>query len=436
MKEKLGQKVKFKDSEPVCWQCFEDRDLQARIRSEGRLSTCRVCGGRRKSITILELGELMYPIMREQFVPGPYEHVFDGEDDDSGHQQQQGQTLYELIEEVLGQSVPFQDVLEAAIQYHDPADIRDGDEPYFSDAGLFVEREPYLGEHYERWQNAQQELRHQRRFFSKEAKDLFDEVFKDLEQRRGLLSEDEGVQPVLRTLPRGSMLFRARAFDSQDALREIISNPERELGAPPPNHARVGRMNADGVPVFYGALDPQTCISELRPPLRGDVAVGRFQTTRPMRLLDFRLLESGYWGLTSLSYFASGFSEEVERREFTRRLHRLIRAPILPGHEAEYLITQAMAEYLAHLRQPGLDGVIFESAQHEGGANVVLFPANFSGAGSEEHDSASRLLLFQADGLTLHRVTGVVYESRELRVFESTEGQIQIYDPHADRDDE
>ena len=114
----------------------------------------------------------------------------------------------------------------------------------------------------------------------------------------------------------------------------------------------------------------------------------------------------------------------MERREFTRRLHTLIRAPVLPGHEAEYLITQAMAEYLAHLRNPGFDGLIFGSSQHEEGANVVLFPANFS-----EHGRANaKLLAFLADSLTLNKVVRVEYEAEDLLFLEDKKGGIVVFD--------
>lgn len=58
---------------------------------------------------------------------------------------------------------------------------------------------------------------------------------------------------------------------------------------------------------------------------------------------------------------------------FLRRLHDLISLPVVPGHEDEYLITQTLTEYLAHVHLPAFDGVIFRSVQRQGGANMVLF---------------------------------------------------------------
>jgi len=130
-------------------------------------------------------------------------------------------------------------------------------------------------------------------------------------------------------------------------------------------------MNADGVVVFYGAMDSETCLAEMRPALGGETAVIELQTTRPLRMLDFTRLEKSYG--KGLSYFQPDFNEEVERRKFLRRLHNLISQPVVPSREADYVITQTMAEYLAHVHQPSFDGILFKSVQRAEGTNVVLF---------------------------------------------------------------
>ena len=40
----------------------------------------------------------------------------------------------------------------------------------------------------------------------------------------------------------------------------------------------------------------------------------------------------------------------------------------------DYLITQTMVEYLAHVHKQPFDGVLFKSVQRSGGANIVIFP--------------------------------------------------------------
>ncbi len=96
------------------------------------------------------------------------------------------------------------------------------------------------------------------------------------------------------------------------------------------------------------------------------------QTSKPLRILDFTRLQSSHG--EGLSYFQDDFNAEIERRAFLRRLHTLISQPVIPGRESDYLITQTLAEYLAHVHQVPFDGILFKSVQREGGVNVVLFP--------------------------------------------------------------
>ena len=48
---------------------------------------------------------------------------------------------------------------------------------------------------------------------------------------------------------------------SDGELEEILKHPAQELGPPPAQSAKSGRMNQEGVPVFYGAMDRSTCVS-------------------------------------------------------------------------------------------------------------------------------------------------------------------------------
>ena len=185
-------------------------------------------------------------------------------------------------------------------------------------------------------------------------------------------------------------------------------------------------MNPQGVPVFYGALDVNTCLAEMRSSLGSMLVIGKFETTAPLRIVDFRLLERA-WGGKSLSYFQSDFSAQVERREFLRKVHRLISQPIVPGHEDEYLITQVLAEYLAHVRTLHFDGLLFGSTQRTGGTNVVLFPKRYS-----NDDVLTRFSVAFAKGsATPYRTKGIQYTHEELRFYEAN-GEVRVYGEHED----
>src|SRR5260370_21781121 len=97
----------FDRTDPVCWKCFEDEGLQVHIREEGTEDRCVVCRRQRECITIEDLAELLDPILREHFVWGPDDHVFDGEDDDTGHWQPTGEPLTSIVWQVLDEEPPF-----------------------------------------------------------------------------------------------------------------------------------------------------------------------------------------------------------------------------------------------------------------------------------------------------------------------------------------
>ncbi len=243
------------------------------------------------------------------------------------------------------------------------------------------------------WHYLRDELAHRRRFFSNGARELFDSLLEGVTDLKFFDQDTDHWLPVVNELPVGTEVLRARVVRSDSELREFVETPSRELGAPPPEKAPTGRMNAAGIAVFYGALDSDTCLAEMRPALGGRVLVGEFRTTHALRVLDFTRLEAAR--LAELSYFDSKYAEQRERAVFLRRLHGLISRPVVPGHEDEYLITQTLTEYLAHVHRPSFDGVIFESVQREGGANIVLFGRD----GLEQvidipEDNADKLPLF------------------------------------------
>lgn len=169
-----------------------------------------------------------------------------------------------------------------------------------------------------------------------------------------------------------SQLYRARVFQSAEPLKRALIAPDRELGPPPAAIAPAGRMNAAHIALFYGATTPGTALAEVRPPAHSQVLIGRFEVQRPLRLLDVAALQSV---LVEGSPFDPVQRERVRDAEFLRLLSQRISRPILPDHQlSEYLVTQAIADYLAYECTPPFDGMIFPSTQSsDGGVNVVLF---------------------------------------------------------------
>ena len=329
----------------------------------------------------------------------------------------------------LYEDLSFYDEIADALIENDDARPQDGEEPFFSNEINYVHTP--LGAYglQDTWDFVAEDLQHNRRFFSSAAKELFDHLFSDVEARKYWDVAQRKDVTVIRELPEGSELFRARACDSNEEIKNALKDPLKNIGPPSPAHASANRMSVDGVAVFYGALEPETCLAELRPNIGGEAAVITVRTTKALRLLDFmKIKDSG----RALSYFQPDFDEQAEKNIFLRQLGSLISRPVRPGREADYLITQTMAEYLAHVYPKPFDGLLYKSAQKKGGTNIVLFPRPKGDA-----DNAFSIA-YVADSIKFFETLAIEYEhfERKLEIFHDGELVDWSGDDRFDEDDE
>jgi hypothetical protein len=305
------------------------------------------------------------------------------EEDSEDQWDQEPAPLSSAVWVVLGQHFDFEDEIIEAVVRPGNRIPQGGDFSRFDNAKKYVENPPSIRQYLQEWSIVLRELKHRRRFFSPAANVLFDKLFGDIERMRSYVDRNKKFESVVYEMPIGTELFRARTCDSDSVFRDIFADPYRHAGPPPAERARAGRMNAEGVVVFYGATDYETALAEMRPAIGGITAVITMETTKRVRLLDFTRLKKSI-SSTELSYLQPDFPEQAQRRRFLRRLHKLISQPIVPGRESEYVITQTMAEHLAHVHEPPFDGVLFGSVQRSDGVNVVLFPAPLPGSDSNQ----------------------------------------------------
>jgi hypothetical protein len=436
----------YDEDDAVCVDCIEDEALRELVEAEGHDQICVECGERNTAVSIKDLAALIDPYIREHYEPGPYERRYGAGDDDSYWEEQQGEDLSSVVQDIVGQYFEFNDALVDALIENDPADIRDGDEPFFASDISYVQTRVYVGHLYEEWRAISSELRTERRFFSDRARKFFDWLFAGIEdlwfyeqkedQDSTLLSEGTKLG-VIQELPAGAVLYRARRADTREDYTRLVLKPALELAPPPSRYARAGRMNAEGVTIFYGALDAETCLAEMRSSIDGYTVLGRFETLKALRILDFSRLDKAYWDGKRLSYFQNDFDEQVTRRKFRRRLHKLISEPVIPGHEDEYLMTQVLAEYLAYVRSANFDGLFFASTQYEDGTNVVLFPKHTDAAlENEGNGTLARFpLKYMDESAEIYRTRGIKYDIPRVDFF-LIDDRLHLHDRDYDEDDD
>jgi hypothetical protein len=238
------------------------------------------------------------------------------------------------------------------------------------DAEEFVEDGPDEPPDNGRWSAFQTTIRRDACFFNIEAEARLDDIFTGLHAQRTW----DGDAVVVEYAPDapGNSFFRARYAPNERKLAELLSDPASQLGPPPNGMAAPGRMNAAGLSVFYGAVEKETCISEIRAPVGSSVVIGRFELIRSLRLLDLDRLarvacqeshfDPDYWGKRDRIYILPAIVRQIAR-------------PVMPGDEAlRYLPTQVVADYPAQRLELENAGIQFRSTQtNAAGQNVVLF---------------------------------------------------------------
>jgi hypothetical protein len=363
----------------VCWRCIGEEVLSEEIKIQQPRRVCSYCGSRRPAITIADLAQRVDAVF--QNIVGVADEgyvVRDGMPAWAPVGDYPSALMTEILEaddEEIGRHV----VSNLANRHR--FDVHDGGLDYYDDTSdhytILDAEDDWFGRG---WSSFCDELKHRRRFFLDQSAHVLEELFGPI------LREEWPPGGAIRTLGSEAeqrFIYRARAANDPGTQRTIYSELKRQLGAPAPGIAGAGRMNAPGIGVFYGSLDRDTCVAELRTPVGGSAIVGRFEILRPLRLLDLTRLE----GVRErLSYFDPRYSERMAYAAFMSGFHTEVRRAVIPGQETlEYLPTQVIAEYLwAHV-DPPVDGLIFGSSQiTASSSNIVLFPHAATVEGAEE----------------------------------------------------
>jgi hypothetical protein len=190
-----------------------------------------------------------------------------------------------------------------------------GEETEFSSESHYAETMVNAVEWHEHWNRFERSLMTEARFFSRSAAEFLSRIFGHIDTLKAVPH-----RPVVVLAGPGrkvTHLYRARVFQTDAKLLEALCRPDKHLGSPPPRLAGAGRMNAQGISVFYGATSTATSLAEVRPPVGSMVAVARFEIVRQLSLLDLT-------ALTDVVEFGSIFDpdtkERVERVAFLRTL--------------------------------------------------------------------------------------------------------------------
>jgi RES domain/HEPN/RES N-terminal domain 1 len=359
----------------LCEACIGDSYLSAEIKRQNEVSECSYCGKQRPTISISDLAEKCHQVFETYYERTPSEpegvEAIAHNDPEGGYSwERQGDPAPELISEFAGVGDnPAHDIRLVLEEQHNSFDDW-GEEQEYGEEACYTDKDIFAERFYFRWLEFEKSLRTEARLFNKGARELFEDIFAGIAEHptRG------GTSIIVDAGPGTQLteLYRARVFGPGRPVEEALTQPGRNLGPPPASDAKPGRMNARGISVFYGATDPLVALAEVRPPVGSRVVVARFEILRPLKLLAIRALESVY---AQGSLFDPDHFHRVERAGFLGRISALMSMPVMPSDDGfDYIVTQAIAEYLANAVKVELDGLLFPSVQTgDNSLNVALF---------------------------------------------------------------
>ena len=339
----------------VCSQCAYDPFLVEQIQLMGRVVACGLCNSTRSCWPLREVVVYVEEALDKHVCIGTHRHV----DRDNNISVTHGESAEHWIRLMFGNAAG-EPVVGAVC-----SNLK-----YFRRDDKYLKRSHAHHHIGLKWGEFAEGVKHGNRFFNQHAREYLDWLFEGV-HTYSAKSEPLAVVRVL-TPENASPIYRARTCMTASSVEEISADPETQLAAPPKELAGEGRMNPVGVPAFYGAFKRITCVAELRPPVGGTVVSGEFKLTEPVSVLDFERFEAADLG-PEPSVFDPDYFLKSGRREFLKYLHDMITAPVLPGSERNYLVSQFIAEYLATCVEPRIDGVIFKSVQDPSGSNIALF---------------------------------------------------------------
>jgi hypothetical protein len=374
------------DQRKLCVDCIGDERFAKWIRDngfEGRCDLSELHNEPNAVVTVSAFAEEVDRFFRETYQLGEeLPHVY--EESDKVWYEPEGEPYKDILIDELECDEAVVDAIAELLPDATDRDIMQGDEPFYDECNSYEaiataesrsranEEDYWYARRFSlQWDDFCKTVQFERRFFK--TKELLDSLFGQPDEY-----QEGAVRPIY-DLKAGSKIFRARLLDDEFKEERLAKNPAAELGAPPKERARAGRMNVEYIPAFYAAFSEDTAVAELRPSIGDQLAAGEFILQRDIRVFDF----------TVFSKVADEKKNEAfghTRYEFITQMEDEISKPILPfAKQREYIGTQMVAEYLREYFE--CDAVIYRSSMHKDykadNRNIVIFGrgAEFVGDG-------------------------------------------------------
>lgn len=367
MEREEGLMHSFDEDKNVCAEHFEDPYLQTYINDNGHPGKCSYCGKRKgKVLSMEQFTDFVKSKLSQRLCPLDDANLplansyYDDEDEEIPGFSRAGCYIipnsaekYESVQDLMEN---YNLCTSDETLNEDIASCFNYDELTRTD----VFEEDVDEELSYAWDNFVKMVKHQKRYtFFKDPRFIRQEEWKD-----DILTEINQLccNILVTQLPQGTIVFRGRPNDT-GMPRTMF----KDLTAPPVEAAKENRMSATGISMFYGALDSDTPVNEIRNYEPGAVIdLGEFILKKELIVVDLFKIP------VRLSFWMPQYYLEYK---FLKQFHSEITKPITQNAGIEYVPTQIFTEYIRFMNDKHIDGIIYKSSL-TGKKNIVLFYDN------------------------------------------------------------
>lgn len=341
------------DKKRACKSCINDRYIYDNLKKYGEMSECSYCQQRRKTISVKEI----------------IEEIKDGINTEY---KQCGMEYYNPIEGDY--DVPTVDLEYILCGEYSCRDDLFGDIcTYIAEDGWYARDNEYIGDkedigvlYNKEWKAFCHMVKYETRyvFFNQWDDGEADERAKNILEFIG--NAVEKLDLLKEVLPEKGF-YRGRTHRTKE---EAFSS-DNQLASPPPYSAKVNRMSAEGISIFYGANNVKTVLAEIYNGIEQYATIAQFKSKDKLWLLDL----SNVLHMKVPSLFDRKNRDKRGYIGFFKKFVNMIISPVDNIPAIEYVPTQILTEYFRHVYNYGcmFDGIMYPSAKNPQGKCYALF---------------------------------------------------------------
>lgn len=178
---------------------------------------------------------------------------------------------------------------------------------------------------------------------------------------------------------KGEVLYRSRICPDEKGFMRT------EMGPPPDNRVKGGRVNPTGISILYLSDSRETTLYEIRAGVYDFVTIGRFKLQKDIEVINLADIDriSPFIGID----YGFDFAQYAMNIEHLKMIAQEIAKPLRNDNVLDYLPTQYISDYI---RSKGYDGIEYISTMCKNGTNLAIFdPSLFKCTSTSVYDVKS-----------------------------------------------